>query len=915
MKPFRRGKTVNHHQLWFCLETRASEATGWLGTVSNVFRKTGRIRPLVVVSLAVVTLGLVIPSYGQNVVNCPSFATTGACGVGSGQVFNPIAGANPPSVSGSRILFIPTGTTHQGTAVNYTTKVNVQAFTANFTFVPNGQNVAFVLQNTNNTPGYQGTQFVAGAGCEAGFFQAFGEFPPPNNIFALELDSWSYLGSVQSFTYSSAQIYQAGQSPCNPNDSGPNYVLIDKISTSPVPLNSPASSQGTTTGDTYSVTLTYDGTNLTLNMYDVTAGGACPGASCFTNTWNVNIPSWVGADTAYVGMTGAPGETSIAPLYIGSFSYTVGTPTPQAATPTFSPAAGTYTGSQSVTLSDGTSGATIYYTTNGTTPTTSSTQYTGPITVSSTETLEAIAVATGDTNSAVASAAYTISSLPTVSTPTFSPGTGNYGYAQTVTLADATSGAIIYYTVDGTTPTPSSTQYTGPVTVSSTETLKAIAAAPGYTNSAVASATYTINHSLPTVSTPTFSPASGSYSSAQSVSLSDATSNATIYYTTNGTTPTTSSTEYSGPITVSSTETLEAMAVAPGDNNSAVASAAYTITATLPTASTPTFLPAAGAYSSAQSVVLSDATSGATIYYTTDGTTPTASSTKYTGPVTVSSTETLQAIAAATGYANSAVTSAAYTIAASLPTVPTPAFSPAAGTYNSAQSVSISDATSSATIYYTTNGTTPTASSTAYTGPITVSSTETLQAIAVATGDSAIASAAYTITAPQPNFLLAASLSSLTVNSGGQGAVTLTVTPENGFDSPVVLACSGLPVGATCSFDQATVTPSSGAVSTQLTIYTSTHSSALQPGSQTHLPLTALAMTVGLFGWRKRRGWRHWLLFVVAYAGLGLLFGCSGNSGAGGTTNTAASSGTSMVTVTAISGTLQGKATITLTVN
>ena len=66
------------------------------------------------------------------------------------------------------------------------------------------------------------------------------------------------------------------------------------------------------------------------------------------------------------------------PLYIDSFSYTEGSTT-QAATPTFSPAAGTYSGAQSVTISDATSGATIYYTTNGTTPTTSSTKYTGTI--------------------------------------------------------------------------------------------------------------------------------------------------------------------------------------------------------------------------------------------------------------------------------------------------------------------------------------------------------------------------------------------------------------------------------------------------------------------------------------------------------------------------------------------------------
>ena len=483
-----------------------------------------------------------------------------------------------------------------------------------------------------------------------------------------------------------------------------------------------------------------------------------------------------------------------------------------------------------------------------------------------------------------------------------------------------TSGATIYYTTNGTTPTTSSTAYTGPITVSSTETLEAIAVVTGGT-SPVASASYTINL-LPVVATPTFSPAGGTYTSAQSVTISDATSGATIYYTANGTTPTTSSTEYTGPITVSSTETLKAIAAATGDDDSAVASAAYNIT---PPArvSTPTFSPAAGTYTSTQSVTISDATSGATIYYTTNGTTPGTSSTEYTGPITVSSTETLEAIAVATGYTDSTVASAVYTISLSLPLVATPTFSPAAGTYTSAQSVTISDATSGATIYYTTNGTTPTTSSTKYIGPITVSSTETLEAIAVAAGDtnSAVASAVYTINA-LPNFTLGASPSSLTVDSGDQGTVTLSVTPVNGFDSPVSFACSGLPAGATCSFAPATVTPTGAAATTQLTISASAQSSALQPGSRPFFPFTALAVTVCFFGWRKRRCWHHWLLLAVAYAGLGLLFGCGGGSGGGATSSTPSptptptpTATTSTVTVTATSGTVQGTATITLTVN
>jgi hypothetical protein len=223
-----------------------------------------------------------------------------------------------------------------------------------------------------------------------------------------------------------------------------------------------------------------------------------------------------------------------------------------------------------VTISDATAGATIYYTTNGSTPTTSSTRYTAAITVSSTQTLKAIASATGYTTSAVATAAYTIT--PPAATPTFSPMGETYTTQQTVTISDATAGATIYYTTNGTTPTTSSTRYTAAITVSSTQTLKAIATATGYTTSAVATAAYTIT---PPAATPTFSPAGGTYTTKQTVIISDATAGATIYYTTNGSAPTTNSTKYTGTITVSATGTLRAVAIAPGYTLSKEASVVY----------------------------------------------------------------------------------------------------------------------------------------------------------------------------------------------------------------------------------------------------------------------------------------------------------------------------------------------------
>jgi hypothetical protein len=138
---------------------------------------------------------------------------------------------------------------------------------------------------------------------------------------------------------------------------------------------------------------------------------------------------------------------------------------------------------------------------------------------------------------------------PPASAPIFTPVAGTYTTSQTVTISTTTPESTIYYTTDGTTPTypvTGTTQsYSSAVSVSTSETLKAISVSPSYSNSAVGSSAYTIG--TPTAA-PTFSPAAGTYSAVQTITISDSTANAVIYYTTNGVMPTAGSTVYSTPI-------------------------------------------------------------------------------------------------------------------------------------------------------------------------------------------------------------------------------------------------------------------------------------------------------------------------------------------------------------------------------
>ncbi|MBR0509690.1 MAG: chitobiase/beta-hexosaminidase C-terminal domain-containing protein [Clostridia bacterium] len=138
-----------------------------------------------------------------------------------------------------------------------------------------------------------------------------------------------------------------------------------------------------------------------------------------------------------------------------------------------------------------------------------------------------------------------------------------------VTLTCATGGAVIYYTTNGADPVKSGTKYTGPFTLTSTKTIKAYAAKSGMSASKTLERKLTVDK----VIAPVFS--SSLTATGYNVKISTATAGATVYYTTDGSAPTTSSTKYIGNIMLADVSNVKAIAVKPGMANSDVASQSF----------------------------------------------------------------------------------------------------------------------------------------------------------------------------------------------------------------------------------------------------------------------------------------------------------------------------------------------------
>jgi hypothetical protein len=205
----------------------------------------------------------------------------------------------------------------------------------------------------------------------------------------------------------------------------------------------------------------------------------------------------------------------------------------------------------------------------------------------------------------------------------------------------------------------------------------------------------------------------------------------------------------------------------------------------------------------------------------------------------------------------------------------------------------------------------------------TVYGTGAQQIVAQYSGDSSYSSStssAVSVTgagpAPTPTFTLAANPSSLSIAAGMTGTATLSVTPQNGFNSAVTFSCSGLPANSTCSFSPASITTNGVATNTTLTVATNVQSAANEfPANGLRGSFVSFAMLLGfgsLVGIRRsgegagrcssaRRYWQ-WLFFAATFAlAVGSPLGCSagsgnGSSGSGGSGSGGSGSGGNLIT-------------------
>ena len=497
------------------------------------------------------------------------------------------------------------------------------------------------------------------------------------------------------------------------------------------------------------------------------------------------------------------------------------------AEPTFSPAAGTFYGSQEIAITTSTDGASVYYTTDNSTPSSSNgTLYSAPFSITETTTIKAIAVKDDYEDSEVASAVYTKGESVTSYDIDFETnvkaayinwiftnaeiakngdnanisahGGTHYGTTGGKATASvqtsekfATPGVFTCYVSKQSNNTTSSTWYIQVSSDGETWTEAASQSATSmntgtwvefsadlssYSNVYVrlyydgSTAVRNIDDiSLTTASAVAKPTISGdeNFLTSTTVTITHADADH-IYYTTNGDAPTTSSAEYTAPFTVSAdgTTTVKAIAVK-GSDESAVAEQTFTKITTINVADAIAAIPNqddAVADQYVSGIVCTAGTSingsGQMTYYISDDGTETTrlqvylgknlNNTAFTATSDLAIGDRVVVFGQLKNFKGTKeMNSGNYLVWKEAAAVAAPVFSPDGGGFMGETDVTITCATASSTIYYTTDGTTPTKSSTPYTAAVHLDATTTITAVAYVGDDASLVIAkTFTLTAP-----------------------------------------------------------------------------------------------------------------------------------------------------------------------
>jgi hypothetical protein len=553
-----------------------------------------------------------------------------------------------------------------------------------------------------------------------------------------------------------------------------------------------------------------------------------------TGSYPVNGGAWMDGEWYF-----SPGVTMVPVLPTGSTN--MPSPPPQVATPTFMPPSGSNV-PVNLTISDATTNAAIYYTLDGTLPTTNSLLYTNAVYLTNASTVRAVAFTNGWTPSAAAVAYYgppaaganaqvtqsVNTNAPTAPVVTFNvtPGTNAACVAVTESLplglaaSNITAGGnyiasnnvVVWGPFFGTNAqmlTYVAVGQPGTYSVQASWSVDGVGAVAAATNLVIASAS---SNPAPTpppqVAAPTFSPASGG-NVPVNVTISCATPGATIYYTLDGSLPTQGSTPYSNAVHLASASTIRAVAFTNGWTPS-VASVAYygppaapvnaqvtrTVNTSSPTAPVVTFnvMPGAGASCVAVTESLSPGLAATSV--TAGGHYIASNNVVLWGPffgtnalalsyvaIGQPGTYPVQASWSVDGVGggeavgtNIVVASSSGPIPPPPPQEPVPTLTPPAAS-SLPTNVSISSSDSQAMIYFTTDGSLPTQSSTLYTTPLMFNAPTTLRAVGYRAGylPSASAVGYYVAALPTNSLLLVRSISE---NGTFLPSITITATPR-----------------------------------------------------------------------------------------------------------------------------------------